>query len=98
MAEQLELTNNFNIPDPLSIILEQRIGDKKQMNKETQTKTETKDEVAYVKAGWLNVSKSGKALTFKIDDVFYSAPMGGIKDLVEGKTKGIQFSKVVKTT
>lgn len=74
----------------------QNIGEKKNMNA-TKQPTETaqpKTEVEYIKAGWINKSKSGQALTFKLGERFYSVPISSIKDLLTSDKSGVTFSEV----
>jgi hypothetical protein len=73
-------------------------GEKKSMTTQiqTQNKTETvKKEVEYQKAGWINKSKSGQALTFKIGEHFYSVPISSVKDLLSTDKSGVTFSEVI---
>lgn len=80
-------------------------GEKKNMTTQIQTpnKTETPKkaegpthgEVEYQKAGWINKSKSGQALTFKIGEHFYSVPISSVKDLLSSDKSGVTFSEVI---
>jgi len=66
------------------------------MATQTTTKTENKKtEVEYQKAGWINKSKSGQALTFKLGEHFYSVPISSVKDLLSSDKSGITFSEVI---
>jgi hypothetical protein len=61
-----------------------------------ENKTEiVKKEVEYQKAGWINKSKSGQALTFKIGERFYSVPISSVKDLLSSDKSGVTFSEVI---